>query len=474
MEYFHKYQKYKNKYLELKYKQIGGAKTPYQFSIPLQSGKVIVISYEYDTRDRFLYTIYNFKICINDNDINLINRNFIINKFFFDDYLNPTPQMIQNYSIESPEPFNFDNCDNINTPFTTRKYFRITNSDINEDDCIKKFIESYFRKNICIVIQNQSIMTTELVCYPNIMKLYILLTIIHNYFKIEHTKLTDLNEQKYIKIYKSIPKYLESDIGNEKISFFVNNIAVLMTNNRYGIDGTKLKIVFDSGNSNRTLVSVKFLQYLGYYDASGEPNQQYINNVIFQKFMIAVKGVGSGLEIGETNLVLLSFKFNDQKLNNDKTYNITSVITNGAVADLLLGQDTILELYEDGYSIKYHKPFGTAVSKIVKDQELFRKLLIPFDTNIMKKVLDDYTKGSYHAADMETIVEMIYVFITGRSFEKSNIRAAEIIIIKENICLFIKSLNKKAYLRTKFYDIFSLKPAGDVYNKECLDSIFLN
>jgi hypothetical protein len=92
----------------------------------------------------------------------------------------------------------------------------------------------------------------------------------------------------------------------------------------------------------------------------------------------------------------------------------------------------------------------------------------------MKKVLDDYTKGSYHAADMETIVEMIYVFITGRSFEKSNIRAAEIIIIKENICLFIKSLNKKAYLRTKFYDIFSLKPFGDVYNKECLDSIFLN
>jgi hypothetical protein len=315
MEYFDKYQKYKNKYLELKYKQIGGAKTPYQFSIPLQSGKVIVISYEYDTRDRFLYTIYNFKICINDNDINLVNRNFMINKFFFNDYLNPNHQIIQNYSIESPEPFNFDNCDNINTPFTTIKYFRITNSDINEDNCIKKFIESYFRKNICIVIQNQSIMTTELVCYPNIMKLYIMLTIIHNYFKIEHTKLIDLNEQKYIKIYKSIPKYLESDIGNEKILFFVNNIAVPMTNIINGIDGSTINMVFDSGNANRTFVSVKFLQYLGYYNANGLPNKQYVNNVIFEKFIIAVRGVGGGSEFGETNLVLLSFKFNDQKLN---------------------------------------------------------------------------------------------------------------------------------------------------------------
>ena len=300
-----------------------------------------------------------------------------------------------------------------------------------------------------------------------------MLTIIHNYFKIEHTKLKDLNEQKYIKIYKSIPKYLESDIGNEKISFFVNNIAVPMINNRYGIDGSTINMVFDSGNANRTLVSVKFLQYLGYYNANGLPNNQYLNNVIFKKFIITVRGVGGGSEFGETNLVLLSFKFTDQKLNNDKIYNITCIITNSPAADLLLGQDTILELYEDGYSIKYHKPFGIAVSKILENQELFRKLLLPFDTNIMKKVLDDYNKGVYHTADLETIVEMIYIFITGRSFEKSNIRAAEIIIIKENICLFIKSLNKKAHLRTKFYDIFLLR-YDNTYNKECIDSIFLN
>ena len=46
-------------------------------------------------------------------------------------------------------------------------------------------------------------------------------------------------------------------------------------------------------------------------------------------------------------------------------------------------------------------------------------------------------------------------------------------MIKENICLFIKSLNKKPHLRTQFYNIFSSE-YGNTYNKECIDSIFLN
>jgi len=473
MEYFDKYQKYKNKYLELKYKQIGGAKTPYQFSIPLQSGKVIVISYEYDTRDRFLYTIYNFKICINDNDINLVNRNFMINKFFFDDYLNPTHQMIQNYSIESPEPFNFDNCELINTPFTTIQYFRVINGDVREDNCIRKFIESYFRKNFCIVIQNQSIMTTELVCYHNIMKLYIMLTIIHNYFKIEQTKLNDRDTQKYEKIYKNIPKYIESNIGHEKILFLVDNIMIPMNRNRNGIDGTTLEIVFDSGNSYRTLVGTRFLQYLGYYDAHGEPKQQYKNNLIFNKFLKNMTGVTGTTDIGETDLILLSFKFDDPKLNNDKIYNITCYISDSSTYDILFGQDTIQELYEDGYSLKYHEPKAVGVKKIKENQGLFKKLQVPFNTNIMSKVLDDWAKGTYSTTDLETVVDMIHIFITGNSFEKSNIRTAEIIMIKENICLFIQKLSKKTSLRTMFYNIFSSRK-GLLYNRECIESIFLN
>lgn len=479
MEYFDKYQKYKNKYLELKYKQSGGAKIPHEVCFPtLTTPSVeISISFEYDClADEFIYNIYNFKIRIGTNDIRLVNQNFRINKYFFNKYLkNPSSAVIDKYRKKEKTKFNFDNCEILNTPFTSAENFRVVDSDENEDNCIKRFIESYFRKNICIIIQNQTIMTQSIVYFHGLMTLYIMLTIIHNYFKIEETKLRDLDVEKYQKIYKSIPKYIESNIDNHNILFRSdNNSFINLNEDRNGINN--LKIIFDTGNSTNTFVSPRFMIYLGYYNADGTPKRQYMNNQIFEKFLYNIQGV-TGNESGISKLVFLSFKFNDPRLDNDKIYNINCIIKDNATTDILLGQTTMQQLYDDGYSIKWYKSANLgktfrSTKSIIYDE--FKN--VNFDDTIFYKLLERRNSGEEIQEllpSLETIVDTTISFIQGNYFEINNIRPIDLIRIKENICLFLIEINTRyRSIKSTFYDLMMLR--NNEYNQECIESIFLN
>jgi hypothetical protein len=173
------------------------------------------------------------------------------------------------------------------------------------------------------------------------MKLYIELAIIHNYNKIELNKHKELNiagadidkiNKKYFEIYKNIPKYIESDIDLTKINLFVNG-------ENKDISGKK--IVFDSGNSNFTLIKKEMLIHLGIYLSDETINPKY-NNIVFQNFIILQtvgvndKDKDTHINPKKSNLIMLSLQFTDKKLINDNydtTYFGVSLISRSFASD---------------------------------------------------------------------------------------------------------------------------------------------
>jgi len=461
MEYRIKYLKYKNKYIKLKTKnQFGGANII--LKIPAGDTNNITISFDVrydDEATKFYVIISNFNIKYNNTDINLLYKSFIINSKFFIDKLNiaSDQKKLNNLGSRSLNKFSFENCEENKLAENNYEivYNKITEKIKvgipNHHKDAKKYIESYYRKNICIHVENSSLQKSDISYYHNIMKLYIELAIIHNYNKIELNKHKELNiagadidkiNKKYFEIYKNIPKYIESDIDLTKINLFVNG-------ENKDISGKK--IVFDSGNSNFTLIKKEMLIHLGIYLSDETINPKY-NNIVFQNFIILQtvgvndKDKDTHINPKKSNLIMLSLQFTDKKLINDKTYNIFCFVMDELPVDILLGQNTMQQLYEDGYSIKWRK------SDQVNDKKIYIKEYLDFESNFQKFNTKKYEHLTPKMQDF--IAKNIKNFLTGKYFEITGMTIDRINLFKENIKIFFKELEKNTSNLNSFFNIY--------------------
>jgi hypothetical protein len=234
-------------------------------------------------------------------------------------------------------------------------------------------------------------------------------------------------------------------------------------NNQYnGINGTDLDIIFDTGNDALTQVSSNFLKYLNYYSSKNSINQSLKNVKIFSNFVnISTAGLNGGKSetiIG--NLILLKFKFKDNKLNNDKIYKIFC-FENPKLENigLLIGQDTLAELFDDGYSIKW-KNYAVEGKKFIKDTIKNYNELLNDAESIFKKPIQS---SEFDKQKLEEVVNIIYLFITGRYLEKTNFTHDNILKIKNDIKLYFQRLdvneNKNNINRDKIYNELGIQLA---------------
>jgi len=465
MDYRNKYIKYKRKYIKLKTENQSGGKTII-LKIPAGEGNNITITYNatyLDNTTKFYTLIKDFSIKYNDTDINLLYRSFIINtQFFIKKLFNKSEDKedkLRNLGLRSANKYLFENCEK--NKLAENNYEigynkngeKLKEGKPNNHKDAKIFIESYYRKNICIHIQNSVLQKSEISYYHNIIKLYIELAIIHNYNKIElykHIELTTVGadiekiNKKYFEIYKNIPKYIESNIDLNKIDLFINDEKKDITNK---------KIIFDSGNSGTTLIKKTMLKYLGIYREDGTIEPKY-NNIVFQNF-IKINSVGVNDKEGDhinpikSNLIMINFKFTDKKLNNDKTYIIFCFETDTLPVDILLGQDTMQQLYEDGYSIKWKK------TDEFDDKNLYIKSYNNLESNFSTIIETDYNRLT-NIQKLE-IFKSTNNFLNGKYFEIIGMTPDRINLFKEKLGIFYKKLKKNKRDLDDFFDKFYIE-----------------
>jgi hypothetical protein len=471
MNYYDKYIKYKKKYVKLK-KSYGGNYELENYEINTSNNNIIKISYAYNTFKNYI-KIKNFTIHYNDIKIDTLHKKFMVNKTFFKNELN-IKNKIKELGKYSNNKYNFDECENTITPL---EYLAIKN---NTD--VKTFIESYFRKNICIITQDDELLNSELVYYHEIIKLYVSLCIIHNYNKIELMKYNKLKlnptdtqiikiNKKYDKIYKNIPKYIESDIAHDKISFNVNGSEILLASKNNGIDGNELKVIFDTGNSSISLISYKMLKYLGIYDDNNKPKPEMINKCVFLNFgRTLIHGLSyTHHAVIKTELILLKYKFTDPKLKNDKEYKIVCFPIDKP--DMLLGQNTMYQLYEDGYSIKWYNNREKGEKKREDYKQLFNELIND------KSIIDDLLNGK--VMTHQNIIDVCRIIIDicmGMFFDISDVNSSDIIHMRQKLNKFYKFINDPTKLNPKnkdyIYSIFENMYSS--WTKDYIDGIIKN
>jgi hypothetical protein len=470
MSFYNKYLKYKNKYIQLKNNQTGGVLTSYRVvlnpTVPVANQ--ITLSYDLDLPLAQITTIRNFNINIGGSDIQLLYKNFMVNKNFLYDYLdlkkdkdnmklkefknkiqqalasqyieNNVDAKIANYIINNPVDYNFNDCESI---IITDDYLKLNDKDTD----IKRFIESYFRKSICIMTQKDNFIQSQLKNYHNLLQLYYSLIIISQYFKIVFKKSDELRvanldperllqiNKKYSEIYKNIPKYIPLSIGLDQIEMNTNNPLIFrkLNETHNGIND-KMIIKFDTGNSSVTIISHKLLRYLGYYDAANNPDPALENTRIFSNFIrpSAVGAHGGFALAANSNLILIQFRFVDNKLNNDKTYNLYCYPENNPGWDILFGQQTLHELFEDGYSIKYSDIKFDGEREMNKIKDLY-KILNSANSPILTAL-----QNSHPEINFNQCVNYIMNFSTGFYIQKSNLNVEDIIRIKKEISAYIQ------------------------------------
>ena len=458
MDYQQKYIKYKNKYEYLKnFKYlneninfltndfVGGADTDCEIVLDDPTSTLcIIISYSYSDQGPNHKIIKNFKIVLHNKTNNtkeeakLTFELFFVNNDFFENEINIEHNMVKKTELfkKKTTKYDFIKCENLNIP---NNYFKI-----NNDSDVKTFIVSYFKKNMCIINQSTKIFTSTLQHYHNLLELYITLCIIHQYNKIELVKFNSQNQgNRYNEIYKHIPKYIESDIDNNKIEFLVdNNKFIDVTQNINGINGNNLKIIFDSGNASITLISSNFLKYLCYLDIAGNVNLSLKNKLYLEKFYKpGVCGIGGSTADAVTNLYLLKFKFIDQKLNNEKVYSIYAFECNNPTYDLLLGQNTMSQLYDDGYSIKWHLTISKG-KRIIDDTLINYNRIINNDhTFFINRIPNHIIFQSLLINEHQIIIKIINNFKIGLYFERLSITDIRNIKTKlKSIYVYIKQI----------------------------------
>jgi hypothetical protein len=494
---YNKYLKYKNKYLELKNSLIGGALVNY--SITFKSSKPreedITICYDYDqsqmnNKDTFVVQIKNFKILIGNEDIIFLYKNFAVNKNFFYNNLDlkkskesieyktrkfnlfdkqakdeNSPIKIKNLGENNTESYTFTDCENIEI---LDNYLKLSSKDTN----IKRYVESFLRKSLCSMTHTDNFIKSNLKHYPNLMKLYYSLIIISQYNKIVLNKQNDLIKypgdqkiiSKYENIYKNIPKYIPAHINN-------TDLKIRDSKETYVNLSSELNIIFDSGNDASTFISTKLLKYLGYLDSDNNINKSLLNKKIFTNFIKpGTLGVGGGETDSEiTNLILLEFMFTSNKLNNDKIYKIYCYQSDSAQSDLLIGNDVLSILYEDGYNIKW-KSFVSKGSKEITDNLKIYTDLCSSDSIFLQRPINT---SLYSKEDRLKIVHHIHTFITGKYLELSNLTASDIIYIKKIIKDYLIALNtniNKDTIYTEFGKEFVIKELDKV--KKLIKSAF--
>ncbi len=470
MNFYNKYLKYKNKYINLKTSLIGGNHDSkcefeiicYGFTEEKDTDITkIKISFDYDNYEKSPDNhkiIKNFDIKIkkrNDahySSLKLPYNEFIVNNLFFENKLNYEEKDAEfnKLGIYTNDEFIMSVCEKI---MISDDFLKVNYSD----EKIKRFIESYFRKNNCINLQYYDFFIL-LKNYHKILELYLYLIIITQYFRIELFKKylydTKPTENKKItdnfdNIYSNIPKYLEARIPVQKIEFGINSSNGLIWNNcnktQNEINGNNFKLIFDSGNSGGTLVSPKFLKFLGILDSSGNINPEYSSNVIKNFIRPKSHGIHGSSSTRQTNIFNLKFKFTDSKTFNDKIYDIYCYQEiDFPYFDVLFGQETMAALYDDGYSIKWHASYDNKyinlnIQKKINNSNFYSDLLLsdPIKNPILKFQKNFYEIMSNEKEFQEFIdyipIFVIYFnyFINGRFFETSNLNISNIILIKE-------------------------------------------
>ena len=433
MNYEKKYLKYKEKYIQLK-KQYGGEITNYELKVENEHD-IINISYNSEpvNATNLYYNIKNFKINITPatggelKEINLPYNSFIVNQSYFNSKLDITEAKKQTkitfYSILQATKYDFTNCELSEVP---DQYLKIgyhvaskANTVGTPDEFlpVKKYIESYYRKNICIYLENSELYESRLSLYHNIIKLITSLFIVNSYNKIEYYKYIQLKtaganiveiNNKYFKIYQNIPKYIESNILNDKLQILSNGRVI---NNK------GLNILFDTGNQSVSLISRKFRNELNIDRHGSIDYPLYEGRVVFRNFIKpAISGIGNNpLEI--TNLYCIKIKFIDPKLINDKEYTLYCFEANlGTTTDLLISQVAMSELYDDGYSIKWYKHDGD-------DGKARKGIQTGFYNNLLERVTIinqiDFTK--INQQNYIDLYNYTIKFLSGTNFEIGNV-----------------------------------------------------
>ena len=481
MDFYDKYLKYKNKYINLKKSLIGGAPDiKCEFEIKCSGFAKendtditnIKISFEYNNYEKSLVNhkiIKNFDMKIkkrSDTDyssLKLPYNEFIVNNLFFENKLNYEGKDIElnKLGIYTSDQLVMSECEKL---MIADDFLKI----IYVGEKVKRFIESYFRKNNCINLQSYEFFIS-LKNYKEILSLYIYLVIITQYFRIELFKkyLYDTKPEeskridyKYNVIYSHIPKYLEAEIPVDKIEFgFNSSTGIVWTNCNQtlnGINGNDFKIIFDTGNSTSTLVSKKFLQFIGILDSSDNINPLYSSSVIKNFIKPKSHGIGGTSASKQTNIFYLQFKFTDSKINNSKIYNIYCFNDDNPTFDVLFGQETMSALYDDGYSIKWHssvaaKSVRLGTSNILKKEFYNNLLLKDPKINLILKFhnidIVDLIKNFQLFEEFQKYYSTFFLlyfqhFITGKYFDTNNLSPIQINLIKNNLKPYYLNLLK--------------------------------
>jgi hypothetical protein len=288
------------------------------------------------------------------------DRSYVTNEQTVEQLLINT-QMPDDFFTQSIDNYDINMCE-VNTIQNIYLYFVQNPATNGMDTNVKNFVESYLRKNFCIEKLFETYFV-QIYRFHNIIKHLMILFISSKYFKIM------LNTNNIRHIFKQIPKYVNEHVDNNHIAF--KGFVSVSNSLEYGADfimnkfadGSKIDIIFDSGNDSNTYITTRLLKKLNYLRPDDMPQDQLIaNNTILNNFFVSSLGVNDANPVlTRSKLCKLYFKFNSPRLDNNLEYTINAFIKDSTAYDILFGQDTMKQLFDDGYSIKYKVPRGSFI-----------------------------------------------------------------------------------------------------------------